>query len=60
MKGGNLPSKTVLYLFSISPTAVLTGDFGVDPFLCGSMAFGLTAGTIDKRDLYLIVIVRYG
>lgn len=28
-------------------------DFGVDPFLCGSPAFGLRAGTIDKRDLYL-------
>ena len=28
-------------------------DFGVDPFLCGSLAFGLRADTDDKRDLYL-------
>ena len=52
--------KTVLCLLSISPTALSTRDFGVGSFPRGSKASGLPKGTDSKRNLYLIVNVRYG
>ena len=44
----------------MSPTADSTRDFGVGSFRPVSLASGLGGGTDNKRDLYLIVNVRYG